>query len=336
MKIYELIERHWYHKTEPFLAIILFPLSIVYCFLLKFKRLLFKYKLKRPHELGVPVINIGSITFGSTGKTPLVKYLVQKFVEIGIPVGVVVPKRFTFGKKLNLISASDKIEENLDESLSYSQLGAHIAVGSNLIKACQALLLKHSEIKIIFVYDGLSHYYLHSDLKICVINSKRLFGNQRLFPLGPMCEPMSKLKEVDAIIVNGNYNELAVKEVLASYTMPVIWQKFNFACFYNPHTKLQSTPEDFNGKEVMAMSANGNPYPFFNYLKKLGVDFSKVHTFPEFYQYKETDIPDGYIILTTRNDYTKLAKFNNPNIWVTQVEVSLSNEWLINRIKELL
>lgn len=336
MKLKELIEQHWYQKADPILSIILFPFSLIYELIIRTRKLMFTLKLKSSSKLNVPVVIIGNIGVGGAGKTPLAKHLAQQLTAAGIEVGIILRGyKASDNAQARIVEGHDDSSEVGDEALIYAQAGIKVAIGSKRVAAGQALLAKYPEIKLILADDGMQHYYLARDMEICVIDSTRIFGNQQLLPMGPLREPVSRLKQVDAIVINGKHHQDQINKLLQKYAKPVIWQELAFECFYNPVTEVRAARQELNGQKIAAMAAIGNPYRFFNYLRELGVEFNKVRAFPDHYSYKESDIPEGYTIITTEKDYTKLTKFKNKNIWVAQVSAKLSDPTLIEKIQNL-
>ncbi len=335
MKIQELIEQHWYQKTDPVLSIILFPFSLIYELVIKIRKLLFFLKIKHSSKLKVPVVIIGNISVGGAGKTPLTKSLALNLINQGIKVGIILRGYKASSKMARVVKADDNSQEVGDEALIYAKAGLKVAIGSKRVEAGRVLLKNYPDIQIILADDGMQHYYLDRDMEICVIDSSRIFGNQQLLPMGPLREPINRIKNVQAIVVNGNQNQDQIISLLHRYNKPIFWQTLHFKYFVNPKTGEKIGATGLNGRNIVAIAAIGNPYRFFTYLRDLGVEFTKVRSFPDHYSYQEQDLPANYTIITTEKDYTKLAKFNNPNIWVTAVEAKLNNEDLITKISEL-
>jgi tetraacyldisaccharide 4'-kinase len=162
-----------------------------------------------------------------------------------------------------------------------------------------------------------------------------MFGNRQLLPSGPLRESMSRLKNVDAIVINGYANQDKLRSILAKYTIPVYYQVLEFINFYNPQTQQIATVQEMKDKQLMAIAAIGNPARFFAYLENLGLKLSKKQAFPDHYHYLKSDINSQYAIITTEKDYTKLAQFNAANIWITVVNAKLNNSQLLEQIVRL-
>lgn len=335
MKLQDIIEQHWYHKSNLLLTLFLFPFSLVYGLIIHARKLLFNLKLKPQSNVGVPVVIIGNISVGGAGKTPLTKAIATELIARGIKVGIVLRGYKSNSHGELIVSAKDSSILVGDEALIYAQAGFRVAIGSKRVAAAKLLIEKYPDIQLILADDGMQHYYLQRDMEICVVDSSRMFGNQQLLPLGPLREPMRRLKKVSAIVINGHANQNKLASILAKYAVPVYYQELEFIHFYNPQTQQIATVQEMKNKHLMAIAAIGNPARFFNYLKNLGLELSKQQSFPDHYHYLKSDINPQYAIITTEKDYTKLARFNAANIWVTIVTTKLDNCQLIEQIVRL-
>lgn len=336
MKLQQIIEKHWYQKSDPILTIILMPFSLIYELIVTIRRILFKLKLKSSHKLAVPVVIIGNISVGGAGKTPLTKYLAHSLSQQGIKVGIILRGYKSTTTNATIVSAQDDSLSVGDEALIYAKSGYRVAIGSKRVAAGKLLLQHFPDTQLILADDGMQHYYLARDLEICVVDSSRMFGNQQMLPLGPLREGLNRLNTVDAIIINENYNAAQLNKILLPYQKPIYYQKLEFVHFFNPVTQVTLNVTEMAQQNILALAAIGNPGRFFNYLEKLGLKINKWQAFPDHYHYQATDIDSKYAIITTEKDYTKLAKFQANNIWITVVNAKLTNEELIERIKGLI
>ncbi len=337
MKLQTIIESHWYSKFDPIIGVVMFPFSLIYELIVKIRWLLFKLGLKRSTKLPVPVVIIGNISVGGVGKTPLTKMLANELKLRGINTGIILRGYKGSSKNARIVTAQDDTSLVGDEALIYAQAGFKVAIGSKRVEAAKLLLATYPEIQLILADDGMQHYYLKRDLEICVIDSSRILGNQQVLPLGPLREPMSRLKTIDYFAINGKHNQEQLNKILTKYKKPVVYQELRFINFYNPVLDKTATIEELNKiGELLPMAAIGNPQRFYYFLKDLGVSFRKVKSLPDHHDYVINDIPDDYTIITTEKDYTKLAKFKNKRIWVANVSAELSDESLINKIISLI
>ncbi len=335
MKLQHIIEQHWYNKVNPYLALLLFPFSIIYAIIIIIRRWLFILKLKTQTKIAVPVVIIGNISVGGAGKTPLTKALATDLIAKGIKVGIILRGYKGSADKELIVKTTDSSAIVGDEALIYAQAGFRVAIGRKRVAAAQLLLSEYPETQLILADDGMQHYYLDRDMEICVIDSSRMFGNQQLLPLGPLRESMNRLKSVDAIVINGYANQDKLTSILAKYPVPLYHQELEFVHFYNPQTQQIATIQQMKDQRLMAIAAIGNPIRFFNYLKALGLKLSEQRAFPDHYHYLKSDISSQYAIITTEKDYTKLAQFSATNIWVTVINAKLNDNQLLEKIVRL-
>lgn len=336
MRLQQIIEKHWYQKSDPVLTILLLPFSLIYELVVTIRRVLFKLRLKRTSKLSVPVVIIGNISVGGAGKTPLTKYLAQTLTRQGIKVGIILRGYKSTTTNATLVSAQDDSLTVGDEALIYAQAGYNVAIGSKRVAAGKLLLQQFPDTQLILADDGMQHYYLARDLEICVVDSTRMFGNQQVLPLGPLREAMRRLNSVDAIVVNGNYNVNKLDKILLPYHKPTYRQELEFVHFFNPVSQTITSIAEMTQKPILAMAAIGNPSRFFDYLEQLGLKITQWQAFPDHYHYQAADIDPKYAIITTEKDYTKLAKFQANNIWIAVVSAKLNSKELIERIKDLI
>lgn len=335
MKLQHFIEQHWYHKPNLLLTLLLLPFSLIYGLVVIIRRTLFNLKLKSQINVGVPVVIIGNIGVGGAGKTPLTKAIATDLIARGIKIGIVLRGYKGSAHGESIVAAKDSSSVVGDEALIYAQAGFRVAIGSKRVAAAQLLLQRYPDIQLILADDGMQHYYLYRDMEICVVDSNRMFGNRQLLPSGPLRESMGRLKNVDAIVINGYANQDKLRSILAKYTIPVYYQVLEFVNFYNPQTQQIATVQEMKDKQLMAIAAIGNPARFFAYLENLGLKLSKKQAFPDHYHYLKSDINSQYAIITTEKDYTKLAQFNAANIWITVVNAKLNNSQLLEQIVRL-
>ena len=337
MNLQKLIERHWYVKQDPFLIALLFPMSLIYEIINSIRRILFMLRILPVTKINVPVVVIGNITVGGAGKTPLTKHLAQQLTDKGYKVGIILRGYKSDTSNATIVTHHSTSTQVGDEALIYAQSGFNVAIASKRVKAAQLLLKQYPDTQIILADDGMQHYYLKRDLEICVVDSSRMFGNEQLLPLGPLRESLSRLKKVDATIVNGDYNKVKLAEKLIEYKTKTHQQNLQFIDFYNPITKESKTATEMAKTPICAMAGIGNPGRFYDYLENLGMSIKAVKSFPDHHNYTKDDIISRIsTIITTEKDYTKLAQFKPKHIWIARVEAQLSNVELINQVIALL
>lgn len=336
MKLQNLIETHWYSRLNRVLALMLYPVSLIYAAIVKIRRWFFKIGFKPVHSIPIPVVIVGNIGVGGAGKTPLTKYLLQTLQDNGINVGVILRGYKSTIATPHLVVATDDSDAVGDEALIYAQAGFKVAIGAKRIEAAKLLIQTFPETQLIIADDGMQHYYLARNFEICVVDGTRYFGNQTLLPNGPLREPLSRLNLVNAVVINSEISAAKRPPILNQLAIPVYNQKLEFIDLYNPQLQQSCAISDFSTKKIMALAAIGNPQRFFDYLQEHGIKISATRVFPDHYHYKASDIDGEYAIITTEKDYTKLARFKKDNIWIARVQAKLDNNQLVNQIINLL
>jgi tetraacyldisaccharide 4'-kinase len=189
-------------------------------------------------------------------------------------------------------------------------------IGRNRVDAARALLQAHPECDIVLSDDGLQHYRLQRDFEIAVIDGTRRFGNGFLLPAGPLREPLSRLAQVDAIVVNGG---MATK---GQHSMQLHGE--SFYNLLNPNTIAQVA--DFNGQNLHAIAGIGYPQRFFTHLNRLGLKV-QTHPFPDHHRFTPADLDytDADAILMTEKDAVKCTTFANEKCWVLRVDAQLDS-----------
>ncbi len=202
------LERAWY--TKQWWCYLLAPLSILFWLLSTLRRFLFQSKLKASYRLPVPVIIVGNISVGGTGKTPFTLWLCQFLREQGFTPGII---SRGYGAKLIapvLVAPEHSAAEVGDEPLLLAERsGCPVVVSPNRVAAAQFLLQQCPQVDLIISDDGLQHYALARDIEIVLIDGQRGLGNGWLLPAGPLRELPSRLAQVDLVIANSGQQPLA-------------------------------------------------------------------------------------------------------------------------------
>ncbi len=313
----ERLQHHWY-RLSP-LHLLLFPISLLFRSLAALRRFGYRSGILASVKLPVPVIVIGNISVGGTGKTPLTLWLVQQLIENGWHPGIVSRGYTKDNKQIKTpyeVSSTDSANEVGDEPLLMAQRAlCPVWISRDRPAAAQALLQAHPECDIILSDDGLQHYRLQRDVEIVVIDGARRFGNGMLLPAGPLREAVSRLKEVDAVVINGGTaqnNEFSMQ--LAGT---------RFYNLLNP--ELIVSASEFAGQRLHALAGIGHPQRFFRYLQQLGLECT-AHAFPDHHRYSTADIAfkDADAILMTEKDAVKCAPFATEQCWVLRVDAQIS------------
>ena len=321
-----MIARIW--SGESPLWLLLLPLSWLYGLVSSAIRLLYRLGLKRAWRAPVPVVVVGNLTAGGNGKTPVVIWLVEQLQKRGIRPGVV--SRGYGGKAATyplLLNAQTTTAEAGDEPVLISQrTGAPVAVSPVRSDAVKALLAEHS-VQIIITDDGLQHYALARDKEIVVIDGVRRFGNGWWLPAGPMRERASRLKTVDAIIVNGG---VAKQGEISMQLHPGLAVNL----LTGERREAAALPN------LVAIAGIGHPPRFFATLEQSGARLDKCIPLADHQALTPEQVnaftADGQTLIMTEKDAVKCRAFAKENWWYLPVDAELSGEQPEQLLKELM
>ncbi|WP_434133727.1 tetraacyldisaccharide 4'-kinase [Enterobacter cloacae] len=321
-----MIARIW--SGESPLWLLLLPLSWLYGLVSGIIRLLYRLGLKRAWRAPVPVVVVGNLTAGGNGKTPVVIWLVEQLQKRGIRPGVV--SRGYGGKAAHyplLLTPDTTTAEAGDEPvLIYQRTGAPVAVSPVRSDAVQALLAEH-DVQIIITDDGLQHYALARDKEIVVIDGVRRFGNGWWLPAGPMRERASRLKSVDAVIVNGG---AAQPGEIPMHLQPGM----AINLLTGERQAVSRLPA------LVAMAGIGHPPRFFATLEQCGARLEKRVPLAD-HQVLVAEQVDalttsGQTLIMTEKDAVKCRAFAKENWWYLPVDAQLSGEQPEHLLQELI
>ncbi len=309
MALIDTLESVWYgNRRAPWWAS---PLAALYGGAVRVRRMLYRAGWLRHVRLPAPVIVVGNLSVGGTGKTPLTIALAEWLMAQGYRPGVV--SRGYGGSQrdpLLLDEAPDPAQVG-DEPCLIRATGVAVAVGRDRPAAGKLLLA--AGCNILIADDGLQHYALARDVEICVIDGKRRFGNRRLLPDGPLREPMSRLSQVDLRVCNGGMAEDG------EYRMQLCDADV-VALIDDRREPLSS----FRGRRVHAAAAIGNPQRFFASLRDAGLELIE-HVFADHHRFVPNDLAfaDGLPVLMTDKDAVKCHRFAQPHWWRVPVRAEL-------------
>lgn len=311
------LERQWYGFT-PW-HVLLLPLAFVFGLLAAVRRTLYRWGWLPVARLPVPVVVVGNISVGGTGKTPLVIALAKLLREAGYHPGIVSRGHGRRGTAVCPVRADSSAAEVGDEPvLIAARAGCPVWVGRQRAAAAQALLAQHPDVDVILCDDGLQHYALARDVEIAVVDARRWLGNGQLLPAGPLREPAWRLKTVDAVVINGWLPGAPLKR--HEFTMRLAGD-----LLYNlRNPALKARPETFAGQTLWAVAGIGHPERFFEHLRRLGLAIRPV-AFPDHHAYGPGDLaPAGKApVVMTEKDAVKCVDFAGDEVWVLPVEAQL-------------
>tara|TARA_A100000164_G_C21931963_1_gene786097 strand:+ start:1504 stop:2427 length:924 start_codon:yes stop_codon:yes gene_type:complete len=290
--------KFWDSKKISIWVIILFPLSIIYQFIY------WTINLLRPlRKFPIPIICIGNIYLGGTGKTPLTREI------------------FNICKSLNKNPAFiKKPYAYLIDEIKMLEKTGKIFTSKDRIKSINLSINHKYDVGILD--DGFQDFSIKPDLSILCFNSKQLIGNGFVIPSGPLRESFSSIKRANCILINGDKNSEFEKKIKEANTHVKI-----FYCSY----KIKN-PEKFKKNEVIAFAGIGNPQNFFDLLKKDNINLKKTFSFSDHYNYSDNDFDkiitseENLMYLTTEKDYFRLNNKMKKQIDCVEVDLIIENK----------
>ncbi len=335
--------------------LLLRPLSWIFAALASLRRGLYRAGLLKSARIPIPIIVVGNISVGGTGKTPVVLAIAQALARSGYRCGII-SRGYSRGAAAGNSRAHPANVNQVvadvagsapasDEALLLARRsGVPVYISADRTAAARNLLHDHPDVDVLICDDGLQHYALHRNIEICVIDGARGFGNGELLPAGPLREPVARLTQVDAIIVNGantadqlNLNRFA-RDVPA-YSM-MLGNESLVRVRDNKVMSIEQGLAEFSTKRVLTVAGTGNPARFFAQLVNLGFKSAESRAFPDHHPFVESDFAphDAEIILMTEKDAVKCSAFADDCMWFIRVDAILPEafgEFVIKRLSEL-
>ena len=315
-----------------FLLLPLYFLSKVYDFCLIIRSSLYKSGVLKIDEVPIPVLAIGNITVGGTGKTPLVERLASRLKEIGFNPGIITRgyKRSRQGT-FCVDRHNDKAIDVGDEALMLAKkIKIPVCVGKRRAPAIIEAMKKHS-IDLAILDDGYQVKNIMKNVDVVVIKGGQYCKSTDLFPLGPYREPINRLKDADAILINNGSIEPEIANVIGS--IPTFHMAYRPMHLYNMKHNLIIHYNVLKGKEVLAFSGLGDNNSFFELLRSLGADVMREISFQDHYTYRNKDIEelssytDVNMIVTTEKDAVKISGMTIPdNLFYLSIEANIEKE----------
>jgi len=289
--------KFWDYSKLSFWSIILYPLSIIFLLI----SLLVKF-LKIQKKFSIPIICVGNIYLGGTGKTPLASEIFKIVKSSGKNPG--------FVKK--------GYDYLYDEIQMLEKIGK-IYLNKNRKKAINTLIsFKHD---VAILDDGFQDFSIKKDFSILCFNSKQLIGNGFLIPSGPLRESFKSIKRADCIFINGDKNLQFENKINKINTKAKI--------FYSKY-KIKNL-ENFKNKEIVAFAGIGNPSNFFDLLKENNIDVKREYSFPDHHNYSQKDFAtiiknNNTKIVTTEKDYYRMNDKQKMNCHYIEVDLEIENK----------
>ncbi len=307
MRIYK---PSFWNSPKNFISLILLPISFLVEIIIFIKKKILKAK-----KFNIPIICIGNIYIGGTGKTPLSLLIADELRFLG--------KRPVIIKKF--------YKEHNDEYLLIKKRETPLIIEKDRVSSIK---IAENEFDIAILDDGFQDYQIKKDLNILCFHSKQLIGNGFVFPSGPLRENLNEIKRAQIVLINGEKNS-EFEEKLKKINSKI-------SIFYSQYKLINSG--DFKGKNILAFAGIGNPENFFDLLTKSGLNIKETIAFPDHYNFKKEEIVNiiekakkqNYAILTTEKDFLRIKNFNFLEISSCNIKLEISKKSeLINLIKKI-
>ena len=309
LPLLDLLERTWYE--DRFLAYLLAPFGWVYRLVLPLRAAVHRARSRHP---GVPVVVIGNLVVGGSGKTPLAIWLVERLAARGWRPGVAVSGYRGRARQWpqQVRPDSDPAAVSDEAVLIARRTTRPVVADPNRVRAATALV-RHYGCNLIVCDDGLQHLALERDIEIAVVDGARRYGNLRCLPAGPLREPLSRLQGVDFIVANGT---------AAEGEYPMRYQAMRLYCLPYPERTMEL--REYAGRRVHAVAGIGRPQGFFTTLRRAGLELV-CHRFPDHHRFRRRDIEfdDALPVLMTEKDAVKCEAFAAKHHWCLPVEAEL-------------
>ena len=300
----------FWQENNSLISILLFPITFFLLILIFIKKIITKEK-----KFNIPILCIGNIYIGGTGKTPLSIFITNELKSNG--KNPVIIRKF--------------YKNHRDEHLLIKKKTNSLILDKSRINAIK---MAERQFDLAILDDGFQDYKIKKNLCILCFATQQLIGNGQVFPSGPLREGLGSVKKAQIAVINGAKNEKFEERILK------INSKIDF--FYTKY--FLKDFEKFKNKKIFAFAGIGNPENFFNLLNENNLNVKKTHAFPDHYEFNQKDIikiiqeskKNNYTILTTEKDYLRLQKYNFSEIDYCAIELKIvEKDRLINKIKKL-
>lgn len=302
-------------------AWLLFPLSLCFHLLVLLRRAFYRRGWLKTERLPAPVVVIGNLTVGGTGKTPLLLSLAETLRRRGMRPGII-SRGYRGGSDdvMEVSADSDPVLAGDEPVVLACRSSCPIFVGRDRVAAAQALLAAHPDCNLILSDDGLQHYRLARDVEVAVFDSRGVM-NGWMLPAGPLREPVARLRDVDAVVLNG----VAVASA-PTFSRPVFRMTLDGAMLYRlDQPDIVCPAAELAGQRLHAVAGIGAPQRFFDTLTALGLEFV-AHPFPDHHAYRREELLfSADALLTTEKDAVKLTALDLPlPVWVLPVTATVN------------
>ncbi len=327
MTIESCFTRAWYRKfgwTHVFQ-----PIQPLVRYFVANKRQNFLQGKTAIYRAPVPVVVVGNISVGGTGKSPMVVALCELLTARGYKVGIISRGHGATLSKPQKVSADSLAEVVGDEPVMLARrTQCPMVVFPERKKAIELLLEEHT-LDVIISDDGMQHYALDRDIEIAMIDAQRGLGNEQLLPVGPLREPKNRLNEVDFVVSIAQQQTASLRAL----SQPVCVMPLTSDCLYSLDGKRQLACETafLEPRQWHVMAGIGNPERFKQTLTDKGLDeaMCTYQWFSDHHGFKASDIPSDKAVIMTEKDAVKCQALalNNSNIWYLPISLALPDDF---------
>ena len=303
-----LIKPKFWEKKNSILSLILVPISmLLICFVY------FRKKFTKIVNYEIPIICVGNLYLGGTGKTPLSILIGEELTKKGINPAIV--RKFYKNHNDEHQMLTKYFQNNIFMKDRKSGIIEAIQRGFDTV----------------ILDDGLQDYRIKKNFNIICFNQKQLIGNGRVIPAGPLREDLSTVKDANVIVINGKKDHNFEKKIFYhNNNIDIFYSKYKFVNF-----------QKFENKKLFAIAGIGNPENFFELILKHGLNLKKKRAFPDHYKFEKSEIDEildeaknsDYKIITTEKDYFRLDYDSKKKIEYAKIELEIENkDKFINKI----
>ncbi len=316
------LNRIWYGQSRWYL--LLLPLSWLYRAVTTLRRQLYRHGMLREQRVAVPVVVVGNITAGGTGKTPLTVWLAEQLQRRGFQPGVVARGYGAqVGSQPLLVSADSDPEAVGDEALVLANcLSCPVVVHPDRVAAANAVVALGADV--VIADDGLQHYRLGRDFELAVVDGERGFGNKQHLPAGPLREPISRLDSVANVLVQQGQD--AGKLLRRKGDPAELHFRLAPTGLHSLHSDEVVDLRSLAGQTVHALAGIANPRRFFRMLQAWGLQVIE-HPLPDHASISQSDLTfdDNLPVIMTEKDAVKCRQLHTDRCWYVAVEVEFDN-----------
>ena len=317
MSLEAALQRLWYGPA--WWSLPLWPLAAVFRSVVAVRRALHRAGMPRTQRVAAPVVVVGNLTVGGTGKTPVAAWLARQLALRGHRVGVVLRGHGgRGGAGVRLVTADSDPAEVGDEAVLHALRGPHVVVvGADRVAAARLAVAEGAVI--VVSDDGLQHLRLGRDYEIAVVDAARGLGNGRMLPAGPLREPAGRLDRVDAVLLT--QRGPAVEPRLAVSRPFTLTVPLRLGDAVNLRSGEHRTLEAFRGRALHAVAAVGHPAAFFAGLRSAGLEVQE-HPLPDHAALdpQALPFPPAATVLMTEKDAVKCHSFAGADWWFVELD----------------